>query len=239
MGSLGDRIKGYEKTFSNIALKRMPLMIRVDGKAFHTFTKGMERPFDKKLIKAMVSSAISVAKEMQGFKVAYVQSDEATFCLTDYDTIETEGWFGYKIQKAISISAALMSVAFNKNFPTDEMPIFDSRAFTVPKDDVINAFLWRAQDWERNSLQMYARAFFSHKEMHKKNRDDLHEMLFSIGKNWTTDLTGQERNGTFLIKTDLGIEKRTDILPNHNSLNDEFGDLFNLEALPTLPVAMK
>jgi tRNA(His) 5'-end guanylyltransferase len=121
-----------------------------------------------------------------------------------------------------------MSVAFNKHLKTDKMPIFDSRAFTLPKDDVINAFLWRALDWQRNSLQMYCQSFFSHKEMHKKNQSAMHDMLFKIGKNWTTDLSEQERNGTFLVKTDCGLERRTDVLPSYNSLNDEFGSLFNL-----------
>ena len=226
MDSLGDRIKGYEKNFSNTAVKRMPLMIRVDGKAFHTFTKGMQKPFDHTLISAMVAAAIDVAKQMQGFKVAYIQSDEATFCITDYDSIETEGWFGYKIQKIVSISAAIMSVAFNKHFETDKSPIFDSRAFTIPVDDVVNAFLWRAKDWERNSLQMYARSFFSHKELHKKNKDDIHEMLYSIDKNWTTDLTEQEKNGTFLINTNDGIVERNDIAPTYSNLHVAFGSLF-------------
>ncbi len=230
MCTLGDRIKSYERTFSGNALKRMPLMIRVDGRSFHTFTKGLQRPFDKKLMLAMVQSATHVAKEMQGFKVAYVQSDEVTFCLTDYDTIETEGWFGYKLNKVVSISATLMSVAFNKYFENDKMPIFDSRAFTLPKDDVVNAFLWRAKDWERNSLQMYCRSFFSHKELYKKKREDMHEMLFEINKNWATDLSEQERNGTFLINTDNGIVRRDDILPNYTSLNCKFGNLFDLNS---------
>jgi len=224
--SLGDRIKSYEKTFSATAVRRMPLMIRVDGKAFHTFTRALEKPFDKNLIEAMVLSAIEVATEMQGFKLAYIQSDEATFCITDYDSIESQGWFSYKLQKVVSISASLMSVAFNKYFKSDKMPIFDSRAFTVPRDDVINAFLWRCLDWKRNSLQMYAHANFSHKELHCKNQEAMHEMLFSIGKNWTTDLSDRERNGTFLVKTEQGIERRSDILPNHDMLDKEFGDLF-------------
>jgi tRNA(His) guanylyltransferase len=229
MGDLGDRMKGYEKTFSGIALKRTPLMIRVDGKAFHTFTKGFDKPFDKALMQAMVSSAMCAAKEMQGFKVAYIQSDEVTFCLTDYDTIETQGWFGYKIQKMVSISAALMTAAFNQNFKTDKtdkVPIFDSRAFSLPKSEVINAFLWRALDWKRNSLQMLCQSNFSHKEMHCKNQIHMHEMLHGIGKSWTKDLSEQERNGTFLIKAETKIQKRTDIIPNYDILDKEFGHLF-------------
>jgi tRNA(His) 5'-end guanylyltransferase len=106
-------------------------------------------------------------------------------------------------------------------------PVFDSRAFTVPTDDVVNAFLWRAKDWERNSLQMYCRAFFSHKELHLKKRDDMHEMLHSIGRNWARDLSDQEKNGTFIISTDDGNITRTDILPNYESINAALGELFD------------
>ena len=226
MDSLGDRIKRYEKTFNYSALRRMPLMIRVDGRAFHTFTRHMKRPFDDVLIGAMVSSALEVAKDMQGFKAAYVQSDEATFCLTDYDTNETQGWFDYDLSKVVSISASMMSVAFNGLFKNEKCPVFDSRAFTLPIDDVVNAFLWRAKDWERNSVQMYARAFFSHKELHGKGRSNMHEMLHEKGKNWTTDLSPQERNGTFLVLHNGNIEQRTDILPTYQAINDAIGGLF-------------
>lgn len=220
MITLGDRIKKYEKTFTHSALKRMPLIIRVDGRAFHTFTKGLNRPFDNGLIDAMVQSAKYVAKDMQGFKAAYIQSDEVTFYLTDYDTLETEGWFCYELPKVISISASLMSVAFNHFYPNDKLPVFDSRAFTVPKEEVVNCFVWRAKDWERNSLQMYARVFFSHKQLHQKKREDMHEMLHSIGKNWTTDISNRERNGTFLLNSKNGIIERSDILPSYESINE-------------------
>jgi tRNA(His) 5'-end guanylyltransferase len=226
MGSLGDRIKGYEKTFSHNALKRVPLMIRVDGRAFHTFTRGMEHPFDTTLSSAMVCAAIDTAKDMQGFKAGYVQSDEATFVLTDYDTTETQGWFDYDLFKVVSISASLMSVNFARHFPAKIPPVFDSRAFSLPADDVVNALLWRAKDWERNSVQMYARAFFSHKQLHGKGRADMHEMLHSIGKNWATDNGERERNGTFIVNGDGGIYPRSDILPSYATINDAVGSLF-------------
>lgn len=224
---LGDRIKKYEKTFYHSALKRMPLMIRVDGRAFHTLTKGMSKPFDIRFMTAMVYAATSVALDMQGFKAAYIQSDEVTFCLTDYDTIETEGWFNYELPKVVSISASMMTLFFNKALSPDKVAVFDSRAFTLPRDDVVNAFLWRAKDWERNSLQMYCRSIFSHSELHKKKREDMHEMLHKVGRNWTTDLSEGERNGTFLVKENNTLKIRTDILPNYESINSQIGKLFH------------
>ena len=221
--SLGDRIKKYEKIFNQSAVHRSPLIIRVDGRAFHTFTRNAQKPFDKVIMEAMTQAATYVAKDMQGFKVAYIQSDEVTFCLTDYDTIDTQGWFGYELPKIISISAAMMSVAFNKYLPSDSLPVFDSRAFTVPKEDVCNVLVWRAKDWERNSLQMYARAFFSHKQLHNKKRSDMHEMLHAIGKNWATDLSDAEKNGTFLLNTEEGIVRRYDILPTYESIDKATG----------------
>jgi tRNA(His) 5'-end guanylyltransferase len=232
--SLGDRIKRYEGVNRNFATPRMPLVVRVDGKAFHTFTRGLGKPFDKDLMDCMDDAAIAVAGEMQGFKAAYVQSDEVTFLLTDYDDINTQGWFNYNISKIISISAAKMSVEFScrmmpsMNEDVVRPPVFDSRAFNVPVDDVTNMFLWRAQDWERNSLQMYARSFFSHKELHKKNRSDIHEMLHGIGKNWATDLSCREKNGVFFINYDDGIESFYDREPKYDSINEIIEPLIKL-----------
>lgn len=229
--SLGNRIKKYEKTFYHSALKRMPLIIRVDGRAFHTFTKNMKKPFDNDFMAAMIYAAKNTALDMQGFKAAYIQSDEVTFLLTDYDNLETEGWFNYELPKIISISASLMTLFFNKtlqflDLPENKTAIFDSRAFTVPKEDVVNTFLWRAKDWERNSLQMYCRSIFSHKELHKKNRNDMHEMLHHKGKNWINDLNDMERNGTFLIRENKAIIHRSDILPSYENINNAIGHLF-------------
>jgi len=215
--NIGDRMKLYEKTFHFNTIHRMPVMIRVDGRAFHSFTRGMDKPFDKRLINSMIYSAVNTSKDMQGFKVAYIQSDEVTFCLTDYDDLDTQGWFDYDLAKIVSISASLMTAffinaLFNKdNINIHKPPVFDSRAFTIPKEEVVNCFLWRAQDWKRNSLEMYARHFFSHKQLLNKNQADIHEMLHGIGNNWTTDLSEVERNGTFII----GSELRTDILPTN------------------------
>lgn len=223
--SLGDRIKRYESVTRNYATPRMPLIVRVDGKAFHTFTRGLEKPFDGAMMGAMTGAAYYVATQMQGFKAAYVQSDEATFLLTDYDDINTQGWFNYNLSKIISLSAALMSVGFIREFQTDKLPVFDSRAFNVPINDVANVFLWRAQDWERNSLQMYARSVFSHRQLHKKAREDMHEMLHQEGKNWGTDLTDQEKNGTFIFNNQGGFTFHHDIPPKFQAIDEYIAPL--------------
>ena len=217
---LSDRIKRYESASHQELTIRLPVMIRLDGRAFHTYTRGMDKPFDANIMNAMVSSALIVAKEMQGFKAAYIQSDEASFVITDYDTTETQGWFDYDLQKIVSISAAVMSIEFNEQMDNGKKAVFDSRAFNVPVDDVANAFLWRAKDWERNSLQMYARSVFSSKQLHGKKRADIHEMLHQAGLNWATDLTEQEKNGTFIIRADGGYSLRDNIQPRFHEIDE-------------------
>lgn len=199
MNDIGDRMKrNYEAPSRHLLTRRVPVIVRVDGRAFHTFTRGMEKPFSQRLIDAMVNAACSVSEDMQGFKLGYVQSDEASFLLTDYDELTTEPWFGYVQSKVETAAASMMTAAFNYELGTSRAT-FDARAFNIPEADVANYFLWRMKDWERNSVSMYCNASFSAKEMHGKGRADQHEMLYSVGKNWTKDLSDQIRNGTVIM----------------------------------------
>lgn len=197
--SLGDRIKRYEHVSSPTLISNTPVFIRVDGKAFHTWTRGLHRPFDFNLIGAMGEAARCTADEMMGFKLAYIQSDEATFMLTDYDTHQTEPWFGYELNKLVSVTASLFTAHFNREVAGWKRApaVFDARAFNVPIDDAPNVFVWRQRDWERNSLQMLARSHFSHKELNGKRRSDMHDMLHAIGVNWA-DLNPRLKNGTWI-----------------------------------------
>jgi tRNA(His) 5'-end guanylyltransferase len=235
--SLGDRMKNFENNFRPYLIKKVPVIIRLDGRSFHNFTKKFEKPFDSSLASAMIAGAYNVAKHVQGFKCAYIQSDEVSILMTDFENIDTQAWFDYNLSKIITISSTAMSNGFNAfllnnckhlfascttdfYIKHDSLAMFDCRAFNVPKEEVANAFLWRLKDWERNSLQMYARSFFSHKELNNKNCKDIHDMLFSIGKNWTTDLANTWKNGTWLIKTTEAIEERVTIQPNFKSVNE-------------------
>lgn len=208
--SLGDRIKSYEAAYQHRLTPKSSLLIRVDGKAFHTWTKGLDRPFDAKLIEAMQLAAIRTAHEMQGFKLAYIQSDECTFLLRDTDTYQTQGWFGYEVNKVVSVSASLFTAWFNKVMrnPYTGLPaVFDSRAFIVPDTDVPNVFVWRQKDWARNSLSMLARSHFSHKALAGKKLSEVHEMLHGVGVNWA-QLDPVLKNGTFI---DRALRKHHDV----------------------------
>ena len=113
---LANRMKEYEKRNQYYLQKRTPVAIRVDGRSFHTFTKGFKRPFDDILMKSMQETAKYMCENIQGAKLAYVQSDEITIILTDYDTLETNCWFNYRTDKLCSISASMATMAFNKYF---------------------------------------------------------------------------------------------------------------------------
>ena len=113
---LANRMKEYEKRNQYYLQKRTPVAIRVDGRSFHTFTKGFKRPFDEVLMKSMQETAKYMCENMGNAKFAYVQSDEITIILVDYDTLETDCWFNYRTDKLCSISASMATMAFNKFF---------------------------------------------------------------------------------------------------------------------------
>jgi len=200
--SLRTRMKeNYEDRQRFYLTRRTPVIIRVGGRAFHTFTKDFKKPFDHRFIDAMTIAANTVFREAQGCKLAYIQSDEASFVLTDYDTLDTQAWFDYCKSKIESITASIMTVAFGRcmKLATIVKPAyFDARAFNIPESEVANYFLWRALDWRRNSILMYAQTSFSHAALDGMHVSDIHEMLHDVGKNWTTDLIDDEKNGTFI-----------------------------------------
>lgn len=114
--NLGDRMKGYENINRNFLTRRTPTIIRVDGKAFHTLTRGFKKPFDDVLMKSMWNTTKYLCEHIQGCKIGYTQSDEITLLLTDYEEINTDAWFGKNIQKMVSVSASMATLAFNNAF---------------------------------------------------------------------------------------------------------------------------
>ena len=113
---LAKRMKDYEMRDRYFLQKRIPVAIRVDMRAGHTFTRGFKRPFDDIFMKSMQETAKYMCENMGNAKLAYVQSDEITIILTDYDTLETDCWFNYRTDKLCSISASMATMAFNKYF---------------------------------------------------------------------------------------------------------------------------
>lgn len=202
--SLGDRMKSNYEDRTRIKLPRKSYtIIRIDGKAFHTYTRGLERPFDLGFVEDMDATAIYLCKKISGAKFAFVQSDEISILVTDFDEIGTQAWFDNNLQKMCSVSASMATAEFNKqrlqSFIIDEglqilsigdlssfkSAEFDSRVFQISsKTEVYNYFLWRQQDTTRNAISTIAQSLYSHKELEGKNGDQKQEMIFQKGINF-------------------------------------------------------
>lgn len=206
MSTIDDRMKDYYEHRSKTYLtRRTPVIIRLDGKAFHTYTKGFKRPYDKILHTVMNKTTQYLCENIQGCKLGYTQSDEITLLLTDYDKLDTDAWFGYAVQKLCSVAASMATMAFNKflgyeyeelnrwvseGTPSEEdvqymytvynklgSAMFDARCFNIPKEEVANCFIWRQQDATRNAIQMLGQTCFSHKQLDNKSTSDIQDML--------------------------------------------------------------
>lgn len=212
----------YENRQSHSLLRKVPVIIRIDGKAFHTYTKRLDKPFDSGLIQDMNETAIYLCKNIQGAKCAYTQSDEISILVTDYDDIKTEAWLDYDQSKVESISASLATGIFNqlrifRQFTLTDIDAittahvgywedmnhkianFDSRSFNIPKEDVANYFYARQKDAVKNSISMLARQYYSHKELENKNSSEMQEMIFQKDINWN-DLHWGIKRGRFIVK---------------------------------------
>lgn len=242
--ALGTRMKTFYEAIPKFQLyRRTPVAIRIDGKAFHTFTRGFAKPFDERLGNAMARTMEYLCKNIQGCVFGYTQSDEITLILIDYQTFETDAWFAYEVQKLCSISASMATMAFNRYFadeveqwhfdhidfpkefgcdaidPSDEKlnsaylkalasgAMFDARCFNIPKEEVTNLVYWRQVDAARNSVQMAARAQFSHAQCDNKNVAELQEMLFQEkGINWNDYPTRWKRGVAWTQETGVDYE---------------------------------
>jgi tRNA(His) 5'-end guanylyltransferase len=208
--SLGDRMKSYEACYNMKMPRRLPAVLRVDGKAFHSMVKRWkcEKPFDQNLVGAMQETALHLCQNISGAVLGYVQSDEISIVLRNDQTIHTQPWFDNKVQKIASVSASLATAAFNNAFKycmvgaddINQHAVFDCRVWVMPQDEVQNYMVWRQQDASRNSVSMLARGHFSHKQVQGKNVNQMQDMLMlEKGINWN-DLDTCLKRGTCIIK---------------------------------------
>lgn len=198
--SIGERMKGHYEHRTRMYLpRRTYTLIRVDGKAFHSFTRGckFQRPFDANFAFMMDCTAAALCRGIQGAKLAYAQSDEISVLLTDFDKPNTEAFFDGNVQKITSVVASMATAAFNTQALADKITrsaYFDARVFTIPdRIEVENYFIWRQQDATRNSIQMAADALYSHGEMYGKNTSELQDMMHAKGVNWNDYPDGFKR----------------------------------------------
>lgn len=170
---LGDRIKEELESRTQLLLpRRTHTIIRLDGKAFHTYTRGLTKPFDARLHEALVDATAFLCSQVTGVALAYVQSDEVSLLVTDLAKPNTEPWYGGNVQKITSVTASILTAKFNElrcSLVSGNLAFFDSRAFAIPSgSDVVDYFLWRYLDAWRNAISSLASVHFSARELHGK-----------------------------------------------------------------------
>lgn len=204
--NLGDRMKGYESVTKNSLMRRTPAIIRLDGRAFHTFVERarFNRPFDQNFSKIMQLVCRYLFTEVQTSVFIYSQSDEISILLKDYTELETEPWFSGNVQKIVSISASMATVSFNHHCNDEEhlrrRPMFDSRVFNLPKEEVVNYFIWRQKDAIRNSINALGQSLFTQRDLQGKNQDQVKELALSHGIDWNM-LPAIQQRGFAMYKT--------------------------------------
>ena len=239
---LGTRMKEfYEQVPKTRLTRRTPVAIRIDGKAFHTFTRGFDKPFDKVLGNAMVATMKYLCENIQGCVFGYTQSDEITLILIDYQKFTSSAWFDYEVQKMCSIAASMATMEFNRRFneevnnwyytcPIDiskddlfytyvnsikKGAMFDARCFNIPKEEVCNLVYWRQLDATRNSIQMVGQSTFSHNELQNKSCNQIQDMLMlERAINWNNFETRWKRGVAW--KKDCGVDYEMPILKGEN-----------------------
>lgn len=211
--SLGDRQKSFYEDAYRFKLPRNTYtLLRCDGKSFHSYTKGLIRPFDEQLVIDMDEAAAYACNNIQGAVFAYVQSDEISILITDFedsrkvktisgknDNRYPDAWFGNLLQKMCSVSASLVTAKFNQLRP-GKIATFDSRIWQIPKKvEVENYLIFRQNDATRNSISSVAQSLYSPKELHGKNSGVMQEMIFQKGINWN-DYNPKYKRGRIIEK---------------------------------------
>ena len=235
---LATRMKGYEKNSSTTLSTDQPVIIRIDGKAFHTFTKRLRKPFDQILTATMQETMQYLCENIQNCVFGYTQSDEITLVLVTDKNDKTDPWFSNNVQKMCSVAASMATVAFIKAFncrvddfhdnlclawnTSDDdykyeeslhnkrfSATFDARAFNIPKEDIINNLIWRQKDAIRNSIMATGRAYFSHKQLHGKSSQEVIAMLQEEKNICWEDIPLQNKRGSCCYRRSV-----TDSIPD-------------------------
>ena len=224
--NLHERMKQYEAVSQTYLMRRTPVIIRLDGVAFHTFTKDFDKPLDEVLGCAMRATTRYLVNNIQGCVLGYTQSDEISLVLQDYKKLDTDAWFGYNVQKLVSVSAKMATDHFHRAFykatcgmdaekcielywsaMQDNNVGFDSRCFNLPFEEVNNYLIDRQQDAERNSINSLAQQYYSQRELNGIKSNELQNKLFTEqGINWNDLPDYQKRGYLALPKNDPNLK---------------------------------
>lgn len=221
-------MKAYEAVESERRfMPLLPVVARVDGRAFHAFTRGMQRPFDPAFRQAMLETTKALAEETNAV-MAYTQSDEITLAWMASERGEI--WFAGRVAKMTSQLGAIATLTFYRALRdlmpefAERQPTFDARVWAVPtRGEAANVFLWREWDATKNSLSMAAAEYYSHSELHQKNGADKHEMLFAKGVNWN-DYPASFKRGVYVqrrtLRTPFTASEIESLPPKHAARTD-------------------
>lgn len=245
--TLSDRIKEYESNTQIKLIKKLPVIVRLDGRSFSKFTKGFEKPFDVEISDIFQKVTLALRKDIANAKFIYSQSDEISILLTDWDSNKQEDggridtWYDYRIQKIVSVASAIATAEFNKymylrmlelkeleesasikghtvykemcakkyNLLSKKLfkAVFDARVFNLPKDEVVNYFIYRQQDALRNSISSFARAFYSTKQLVGVNNPEKIKMVKEeFGIDFETEVSQLQKVG-FTVVTNLKADE--------------------------------
>lgn len=222
--ALGDRQKMFEaREAGRRLMPGLPVLVRLDGRSFHTFTRGLARPYDERLSRTMIEVAKYLVAETHA-SIGYCQSDEISLAFPNLDERQ-QMLFDGRQQKLCSVLAAMASVKFNQELArripekSHLLPVFDARAWAVNSlETAAEHFLWREADATRNSLTMAAHAYYSHKQLHKAGFAQKHDMLKEKGVNWN-DYPAFFKRGTYVrrqtVLKELSPAELARIAPQH------------------------
>jgi tRNA(His) 5'-end guanylyltransferase len=227
--TLGERMKAYEQVDRKRLGPKTPVIIRLDGRAFHTYTQGFKKPHDPVIIEAMKYTATKLCEEVQNVRLAYSQSDEITLFLADYGNKNTQQWFDGERDKMVSLSASIATYYFNdymdrnhwsKNPAVKKKPAtFDSRVFNLPRHEVVNNFVWRQQDAIRNSIQGLAQFHFNERMLLRKSTAQMLTMLMEKGIDWEEQPIHKQRG--FCVTKEYSIIDVEELnLPDNIKINE-------------------
>jgi tRNA(His) 5'-end guanylyltransferase len=207
---LGSRLKeNYENRTQYYLPRRTYVILRLDGKAWHTYTANLIKPFDQTLSMDLVMATTETLKEIQGAAFAYVQSDEVSILVTDFSRPETSAWYDNNLQKMVSVTASILTAEFNnRRIGQKSLSYFDCRAFSIPDPtEVLNYFRWRNQDAQRNSVAMQAQSQFNHNDLQGVSTVHMMRMLDEKGQGWG-DLASWKKFG-WVVRKDVETDLNT------------------------------
>lgn len=198
LDSLGDRMKRYEKATRTVVTPRTPIIIRVDGKAFHTYTRPLNNN-DVNFSDGMIAVAVALCADIQGAQFAYTQSDEVSVLIHPYKRFVSSAWFDGQVQKMCSVSASIasgvMTAMSREIFDELRIAAFDSRVFVLPEEEVCNYFVWRQKDCVRNSIQAWARSVLGPSKCHGMPQTELLLMCNEAHRPWDENLQRRWKYG--------------------------------------------